>query len=790
MTRRSYLLAAAALWTLLPLSVLGADTEETAAPLPPEGAKVEPKPLAARAALADDNAGGEAWFAPGIRDVNGRFGWWGMTSSGSPTKVGEFQSLDSSPFWDIDGLLSNGDRTVDFTATGTDNEGTQGRLYYFSPKLTVKTDYERFFRRLDRRGVEVPGPLPFDGTIFENFNPTSGSSASQRVLNSDVLNPGQDYAIRVQEFKTSFKGTITENLKWRLNVWGMDKEGFRQASKLGHCFDESLITAGQPSGNRCHLLAQPQHIDWRTTEVEPVIEAKLGPITAEYSRTMRAFDQNDQVVTRRYSNASHDGWPITGADIPYDVLVDNFTQIDRLKLSCDVTDYDHFYTYMYVGDTENKYRDTHRFFNGFDLRWTNDRAENLKWTAYAKKSREDNQLPSTFPEAPLVQGGDTIADYHHPINYDRTAAGLKSQWKPFASGWPAARGFAITAGYEWARLNRNFADYEAEDARWVSAVGPPQVFDTWEFEQPDTVTNAVNVTASMRWSSRFDSFLRYKYTNVHNPLFGFRATNGEENTNQPDQINVVEIGGTWMPAGNFLVTATVGVEARNNRTEFDNLGQAFAVFHTNPREFGFDELNYPIVVSAWYAPSSKWSLTGGYASFTNWIDQTITLGDLFGDNLLNTTGSAVANGSPPPNFIGARDYFEPDAFQSRWRYGGQAQVINLGANYACTERVRLTGGYEYTWGHDRILAAPSPATALDPSDTVAPPTTIVPDWTLIPSLSQVVVQTNRITAGVDYLARERITVFFRYNFFDYRDLGGTGDSGQVHGFLGGMSAVF
>ena len=120
---------------------------------------------------------------------------------------------------------------------------------------------------------------------------------------------------------------------------------------------------------------------------------------------------------------------------------------------------------------------------------------------------------------------------------------------------------------------------------------------------------------------------------------------------------------------------------------------------------------------------------------------------------------------------------------------GNQYTFNLGATYACTERVRLTGGYEYTWGHDRILAAPSPATALDPSNTTTP-TTIVPDWTLIPSLSEAVVQTNRITAGLDYLARERITVFFRYNFFDYRDLGGTGDSGQVHGFLGGMSAVF
>ena len=32
------------------------------------------------------------------------------------------------------------------------------------------------------------------------------------------LNVGQDYAIRVQELKTDFRGNLSENLKWRLNV--------------------------------------------------------------------------------------------------------------------------------------------------------------------------------------------------------------------------------------------------------------------------------------------------------------------------------------------------------------------------------------------------------------------------------------------------------------------------------------------------------------------------------------------------------------------------------------------
>ena len=33
-----------------------------------------------------------------------RFGWWAMWNQGSPAKTGEYQSLEPSPFWDVDGI--------------------------------------------------------------------------------------------------------------------------------------------------------------------------------------------------------------------------------------------------------------------------------------------------------------------------------------------------------------------------------------------------------------------------------------------------------------------------------------------------------------------------------------------------------------------------------------------------------------------------------------------------------------------------------------------------------------
>lgn len=806
MTRRSYVLAAVAI-TLLPWSLRAAETKKADAKTPPGGAvaKADPGYAATAAGQAADN---EVWYSPGISEFAGRFGWWALDSQGSPVQTGEFQDLDSSAFWDVDGLWSNGDRTIDFTVTGTDNEGTLGRLYYFGPRVTVKADYDRYIRRLPFRGVAIEDPQRAGQFIFENFNPNIPASppapANQQVLNSDVLKPGQDYAFRVQEFKANFQGPLAENLKWRINVWGIDREGVRQATKMGHCFNESNLTQGQPTGNRCHVLAQPQRIDWATTEVVPALEAKIGPVVAEYSRTMRTFDPNDQTVTRLYTNV-HDGWPLASSPgdlnpIPYDIQAPNFTQIDRLKLSSDLDEFNHLYALMYIGDTHNENRGVNRFFNGYDLRWTNDAVDGFKWTAYSKKFREDGQLPSTFPEAPLINGGDTIADYQHPLNYDKVSAGLKGNWRPAVSGWPAAEGLGVTWGYEYSRLNRQYADYEARDPRWVFVAGPTSeqdVFDRWTFFQPDTVLNTLNVGTSMRWSSTFDSFVRYKYIDASNPIYGFRATNGDTNTNQPEQSNLIEIGGTWMPATNFMLSATVGLEARNHDSLHTNFFQAFNVFHNNPRENGFDEYTYPIVLSAWYAPTEKWSLNGGYASFNNSIEQLIALGDQYGDNLLNTTGATVPNPAFPgfgPPFIGPRDYFEPDVFQSLWRFASRSQVVNLGATYAWTQRVKLTGGYEYTWSRAGITSNPAPATAIDPADTVAPPTVVTLDpataWQTIREVSDVVVRTNRITGGVDYLARERVTLFFRYNYFGYDDLGGTGYTGRVHGLLGGMSAMF
>ena len=97
-----------------------------------------------------------------------RFGWWGLSTSGSPYGVGEWQGLNtSSPFWDVDGITSDGVRTIDFFATGPEDEANQAGLYvYGGPGLSMDLDYNRFIHRL--------GHDPFGGaplTPFDKNNP-------------------------------------------------------------------------------------------------------------------------------------------------------------------------------------------------------------------------------------------------------------------------------------------------------------------------------------------------------------------------------------------------------------------------------------------------------------------------------------------------------------------------------------------------------------------------------------------------------------------------------------------
>jgi hypothetical protein len=632
-----------------------------------------------------------------------RFGWWAVDSHGSETKTGEFQDLDSGPFWDIDMVRSDGVRTIDLILSGLDNEANNARAYYYGPGLSAKVRYERFLRRLDHdplAGAPITGPL----------------GPSDNVVTQD-LNVGEDYAIRVHQLDAKFQGKLTDNIKWRLNVWGMRKFGERQANAPAHCFD---VDPGPATNNVCHVLSQRQQIDWLTKEIQPVLEARFENVTIEYSRTMRELEQGDAVVDRRYTRFAPFAGPgnTLGSPFDYALVPENFTQIDRLKIGSDLTENNRLYANLYYGDTQNYFRDTHRRFSGFDVRLTNRSFDDLTLTGYANMDDQDNQFPPFL--LPEETEASVRSQIRHPIDYTQTRAGLKGVWRPYGEDYSSSerwRSLEITSGYEYGFLAREFATYQ-------TALGP--------FTQPDTTSHQIHIGPYWRWSPVLDSYVRYRVYFIDDPLIGVREANGRFNTNQPEQEHRVELGGTWNPAKYFMTTAQFSLVNRWHRSEFAN----------------FTEDNYPIILTAWYSPIERLSLTGGYGYFSNWINQDITLGYRF--NVADQTET------------------------TRWDYAGESHLVSLNAAYAWTPQVQLTAGYEWVRGDNSFVVPPSPAGA---------------DWSLLPSFSDVVVETQRVTAGVDWQPYANTSVYFRYVLFDYDDIAANLDSGTANMFLAGMSLI-
>ena len=136
-----------------------------------------------------------------------RFGWWGAGDTGSPLKVGEYQGLGTSPFWDIDTIRSNGRGTVDLWGSQLNSEAWDVRSHFYQNGFTGDINFEQFPH------------------LLENSPPGGGSRQSTDPVVTDNLSVGQDSAVRVQQLKVAFKGPLTKNIQWKFQFWMFRKFG-------------------------------------------------------------------------------------------------------------------------------------------------------------------------------------------------------------------------------------------------------------------------------------------------------------------------------------------------------------------------------------------------------------------------------------------------------------------------------------------------------------------------------------------------------------------------------------
>ena len=554
-----------------------------------------------------------------------RTGWWVVDHRGALTKVGEYQGLKSSPFWDIDLLESDGRRTLDFYGTGLDNETTQTGLYLFTPALTTDFRYQRFLHRLDHDPLNNIPP------------PESGAE----IIKED-LNVGEDYAIRVQDIRLDVKGKLTAETKYYFDIWFRRKKGERQALGTHHGAPADRIFC-----RNCHIESQRQEIDWATTRLEPGIETRLGSITAEYSRPIRIFTQNDEVVTRSYGHVHpYDNYTPDGQ---YALVPENVSQTDRLKLSTDLPWDSHIFSQLYRGDTRNLDRDTRRDFYGFDVRLSNDYFSRTTLNGFVRYNRQLNQFPPFLvpPEEIATHVATAVIppyDLRHPVDYLRTSTGVDANLRPFRTTFFANR-LTVNVGTELGVIKRSYAERQIQNT--------PDFLD-----QHRTAFVNYFASTSMRWHPRFDTRLRYDHRNTSNPLYGVDDNTGLTNSSLPTCEDVVSLDATWLATDKLMAMANVAIQNRQNHSDTAN----------------FTEDDYPMMFAMWYAPFPAWSVTAGYGYFTNWIEQDIYFP------------------SDTPN-VETYD-------RQPWNYGGRGQVLNFGSNYAWTDRLTLTGSVQFVWALD------------------------------------------------------------------------------------------
>ncbi len=651
--------------------------------------------------------------ADAISEWDARFGWWSKWNSGSPEKVGQYEDLASGPFLNVDGLISDGCRTLDLTATESDNVTDKVNAYYYGPGLSATFDYDSFIHQLDH------DPINNMASVSSLPNPALPGATNPFIVKQD-LNAGDDYAMRVEEFKGSFKGAVCDdNIRIRLDVWGMEKDGTRQVNAVGMCFSQTStqpLPPGHPSitqtpfNDKCHLLSQAQQIDWKTAEVKPVIEMHLGDnLSLEYSRPMRTFAADDALTSRYYVSTGvlspTSNPPNPNNPFDYAVVPDNNTQMDQLKVSGLVSDNNRLYAFLMIGSNTNELIEQTRTFNDMDLRWTNTSVKNLSLTAYGKVYNEDEQIANVAElQQPVLNPGVTTTVLNEvvrqPIDYHNTTGGLRGTWRPFGCGYDQG-GLAVAAGYEYCDMDRLNALYPLGQAQ--TSITSPLLPAGSVLDEEHTITNCFQIGPEYRWSAGLDTYLHYKFQAADQPLTGVNASNSTGafeghtvylnspifDTLLPQYDNIVEVGFNWFPCDWFMLNASLGCEKGTNNSTPD-VSSPTPIANGTITPVNFDEENWPVTINAWYRASNCWSLSAGYSIFSNFVGQNITEADqtLFNNN--------PASANPP--------------LTQKWNYSGQSHVVTLGTRYALTERITLTGQFEWVRGNDLIYQSLQPTT--------------------------------------------------------------------------------
>jgi hypothetical protein len=697
---------------------------------------------------------------PNPSDLVFRFGWWGLWRSGNPWVIGQWQSTDPSPFWDVDGLYTNGTRTFNYWATGTDNESTKAGVQYFGPNSQGGFFFNRFPHAEEHQN--------FNNMAASALVPGKGPGSGQPIISQD-LNLGEDYVIRVDQYEAKYKynvfGQPNKDNVWisaGINIWDQQEMGSRQANDTVHCF---MAKTGSGQQNSCHVLSQAQAINWNTFEVTPILEGRFGNVTLRYAHILRVFSTNDQTVIGQYTDG---GANILNGQFPYAVVPQSLFNMDKIQMGIDINDCNHIYAYGYFSEIENSEAGVSREQGGVDLRWTNTAIKGLNLTTYFKNDNQSGNRPTSLT-TPDQKQGLTLAQQQaelfqipNQIGFTRYTAGEKFSWRPWTENCDSLPGrIVITGGYE-------FDDLIRANENWyfpsLSATPPFHISPTTPvFYQPNTTSNTFNIGVQTPWADSLHTYLRYKLRFIHDDLLGYTPLNYGVNSSLPDTENIIEFGGEWFPSDRFgaAFNQTFDLSSRSG-APLPVAGNPVLIGTSPGDVLNFGEQSYLTAFTCWFRPTDKLTVSANSDYFSNQIRQNITIGD---DSSTTFSGSGA-------NFVSFAPYTSP------WVYGGTAVEFGGSICYQFNCRLRLIADYEVTFGKDLITSG---------GVVVGQGTPVVNTFIPLGSYSAVRNVMQQARVGLDWKARERLAMYLTYQYVSFEDRADSSNTGSMNMVLGGMS---
>ena len=204
--------------------------------------------------------------------------------------------------------------------------------------------------------------------------PTTPGRNDPKIIKQD-LNVGQDYAVRVQELKTSFKGNMSRQPQGPPGRVGIAERRHAAGQPVAMCYNQrtrrwrTTVDPARPfpdgaplrqfAGGRCHVLSQMQQIDWITIGNQARDRGPPGRL--HHDRILPAHAglygrrPDGLAVLRpdRTISPTSGHQPIQNP-LCYGVVPDSYTQMDQLKISGHLTEDTRAYAFLMAGNTVNR----------------------------------------------------------------------------------------------------------------------------------------------------------------------------------------------------------------------------------------------------------------------------------------------------------------------------------------------------------------------------------------------------------------------------------------------------